>query len=161
MLTLALMLLAALAAPAEQADLPILEGPPDALNVRVIDGDTFAVGSERIRVRRMDAPELDGVCHAERFLAVMARRELATIVGVHYLRITPVARDQWGRLVAEVTVWDDNIDFDMFSDPDEPWPPPASGRSLAEIMIAAGVARTRMTDWCAETDAPPDVPPRS
>lgn len=43
----------------------------------VIDGDTLAIGSRRIRLTGFDAPELDGECEAERQKAREARAALS------------------------------------------------------------------------------------
>lgn len=43
----------------------------------VIDGDTLAIGSRRVRLTGYDAPELDGACEVERVRAREARAELS------------------------------------------------------------------------------------
>lgn len=70
----------------------------------VLDGDTFALGPERIRIMGMDAPELHPAhCARERDLGQKAKRRL-----VELLRTPPTlerhGRDHYGRTLAVVRV---------------------------------------------------------
>lgn len=100
-------------------------------DLRVIDGDTFAIGGETIRIVGLDAPELHGAhCRAEGMLAETARRMLVELLVAP--RIDRVGRDRYGRTLARVTIGD--------------------GRDVAAIMIAASLAVAydggRRIDWC-------------
>jgi len=68
---------------------------------RIIDGDTLEIVDAggirtRVRLRRLDAPELDepGGPHA--------RDALAERLGGQRVQVTPHARDRYGRLIADV-----------------------------------------------------------
>ena len=70
---------------------------------RVIDGDTIEIVDAggirtRVRFRRIDAPELDEVGGPEA-KAALEKRMLGKRV-----RVTPHARDRYGRLIADVVV---------------------------------------------------------
>lgn len=82
------------------------EPPPDNLpligTARVVDGDTLALGSTRIRLADIDAPERGQTCgeaaapwpcgaRAEARLVELARNEISC---------QPEDRDRWGRVVA-------------------------------------------------------------
>ena len=70
----------------------------------VVDGDTIRCGSERIRLLGIDAPELHG-CPRNRTCAPGggqdSKRSLERMMG-GALRIEPVTRDRYGRVVAQV-----------------------------------------------------------
>jgi micrococcal nuclease len=73
------------------------------LQVRAIDGDTLRVGSERIRLRGIDTPEmseLDGPA---------AKRRLEELLRGGSIRIVPRGRDVYDRLVADVFVNEQNV----------------------------------------------------
>ena len=77
--------------------------PPTYLVRRVIDGDTIEIVDAggirtRVRFRRIDAPELDQPGGPEA-KAALERRMLGKRV-----RVTPHARDRYGRLIADVAV---------------------------------------------------------
>jgi len=55
---------------------------PSETGMRVIDGDTFALAGETIRLAGVDAPELFAPkCDAERRLAKLAKARLAALLG--------------------------------------------------------------------------------
>lgn len=128
-------LAAVLAATATAATLHAVTGQSGA-TVRVIDGDTIAIGEETIRIENIDAPEMPGRadCQAEADLAMRAKAELSRIVTgvtVTLRRNQTRPRDQYGRTLAVVL---------------------ADGRDVAEPLIAAGLVRPwrgRSSDWCA------------
>ena len=71
--------------------------------IRPIDGDTFAYGSERIRIQGVNAPELADSGGFE------AAQRLASLLHDGAVRIVPKAIDKYGRTVAEVFVDDRNV----------------------------------------------------
>ena len=110
----------------------LLATPAAAQPVRAVDGDTLAIGTERVRVIGLDAPELHGQCPIEIALAREARDRRAMLVR-RGVRLSPRGRDRYGRLLAVV------LD--------------AQGRGVAAVMIAEGLARpydgrSRRQGWC-------------
>lgn len=102
--------------------------------VRVIDGDTFEYGGVRIRIADIDAPEVHGLCPDEIARAARATERMRTLLvaGPFELRALPDGRDEdrYGRKLRIVT---------------------RSGRSLGDMLVAEGLARTwtgRREPWC-------------
>ena len=86
------------------------------------DGDTFTIGTERVRLAGIDAPELDQTCRdGEREVACgrLAREELAGFLAGDAVRCEPEGRDRYGRLLARCRV---------------------DGHDLGRAMVAAGWA---------------------
>lgn len=105
-------------------------GSGDAVDV--IDGDTFDVGGQRIRIADIDTPEVKGPCAYERQLAARATTRMAELLGAGAFELHPIDRetDQYGRKLRVVT---------------------RDGRSLGDQMVAEGLARTwtgRRQPWC-------------
>ncbi|WP_454919269.1 thermonuclease family protein [Xanthobacter sediminis] len=118
--------------------------------VRVIDGDTIAVGAARYRLVGFDAPELHGRswCRAAEPLALAARERLREIVAggrldLHEItcacsrRTTGTRLCNYGRRCGTLR---------------------AAGRDVGEILIAEGLAhpyrfdtrhRARARGWCS------------
>lgn len=71
---------------------------------RVVDGDTFSVGAERIRLWGVDAPEGRQVCQDARGQGYRcgdtAREQLARLIGGQTLRCEVRDRDPYGRAVS-------------------------------------------------------------
>lgn len=120
---------------------------PDALSggFRIIDGDTFALGAETIRISNIDAPEMAprARCWAEARLARAATMELDRIreasPDLGRFQITREGKDRYGRTLARVT-------FDGETD-------------AGEIMIANGYASPwtgRRWDWCGAVNGDPN-----
>lgn len=102
--------------------------------VRVIDGDTFVYAGARIRIADIDTPEVHGRCPEESALAAQATRRLGVLLaqGPFELHRLPSGRDhdRYGRELRIVT---------------------RGGRSLGDVMVAEGLARTwtgRREPWC-------------
>ncbi|ESR22731.1 thermonuclease family protein [Lutibaculum baratangense] len=98
----------------------------------VIDGDTFRLGPEKIRIADIDTPELNGACPRERQLAVQARDRLQVLLGEGPFELKRGARDtdRYGRSLRTVT---------------------RDGRSLGAVLVAEGLAREwtgRRRGWC-------------
>jgi endonuclease YncB( thermonuclease family) len=131
-----------------RAILEAQEGPPPPVlqgsesrpirgggDVRVIDGDTFVYAGTRIRIADIDTPEVHGRCPAESALAARATRRLNGLLvqGPFELHSLPSGRDEdrYGRKLRIVT---------------------RAGRSLGDVLVAEGLARTwtgRRERWCA------------
>ena len=102
--------------------------------IRVIDGDTFDYGTLRVRIADIDTPELRGRCTYETDLAVRATTRLAALLADGGLELHPLPdgrdQDRYGRKLRIVT---------------------RNGRSLGDILVAEGLARTwtgRREPWC-------------
>ncbi len=98
----------------------------------VIDGDTLAIGPRRIRLTGYDAPEIDGLCEAERRLAQVAREELAAWLNLGAFELDGGAeppRDDYHRELRAAR---------------------RGGEELAETMIERELARRSRLDrgWC-------------
>ena len=80
-----------------------VERTVDSRQVHVVDGDTFRYGTERVRLRGIDTPELnepDGQA---------ARLRLEELLRSGPVRIVPHGRDVYDRTVADVFVNGQNI----------------------------------------------------
>ena len=117
---------------APQAGLPRATGARhDA--IYVFDGDTFTLGSERVRIAGIDAPETHpSRCADEARLGLAATQKLRQLLGSGTVRVSGEKIDKYGREVREVTV---------------------GGRDVAEIMIGEGLARSydgeKRLPWCS------------
>lgn len=71
---------------------------------RVVDGDTFSVGAERVRLWGVDAPEGRQVCQNDQGKAYacgdVARDQLVGLIGGRAVRCEVRDRDPYGRAVA-------------------------------------------------------------
>lgn len=74
------------------------EQPLDSSRIRVIDGDTFAYGAERIRIQNFNAAERSdpGGFEATQRLEILLRHGRVTMI--------PKATDIYGRIVAQIFV---------------------------------------------------------
>lgn len=120
----------------------VVPGPVEARVVAVVDGDTLVVSARiwlgqrietHVRIDGVDAPELRGRCRGERDLARAARTFVATRIGGEPVVLSDVRFGKYaGRVVARVET--------------------AAGEDLAEVLIAAGLARRydgrARRPWC-------------
>jgi micrococcal nuclease len=97
-----------------------LAAPAAADAVRVIDGDTIVHRGQAIRLMGMDAPEIHARCDAEADLAYRARLRLAQLLAPGFT-VERHGHDRYARVLAVVR--------------------DASGRDVADVMIAEGLAR--------------------
>lgn len=99
----------------------------------VVDGDTFWLRGEKIRIADINAPEThEAGCPAERALGERATRRLAQLLsaGAFELRVEGRATDRYGRQLRVVR---------------------RAGRSLGAQLVSEGLAepwRGRRSDWC-------------
>jgi micrococcal nuclease len=74
-----------------------------ATAIRVIDGDTVAIGAERIRLIGVDAPEVQGRCPAERAGAARASQFLRQLLATGgTVAVTRSGHDRYGRTLARL-----------------------------------------------------------
>jgi len=122
---------------AAQEGTPAFGGPgrssPVAVgSVRVIDGDTFDYGGDRIRIADIDTPELRGRCPTERVQAARATQRLRALLAAGPFELVRSGRDEdrYGRKLRVVV---------------------RGGRSIGDMLVAEGLARTwsgRREPWC-------------
>jgi endonuclease YncB( thermonuclease family) len=102
MLALAVLaLLIVLAARLDRTEPRSLEG-----RVTVNDGDSLTLGTERIRLRGIDAPEFDQTCHrngADYPCGRRAREALVSLIAGRQVSCTGRERDKYDRLLATCT----------------------------------------------------------
>lgn len=134
------------------AGAPIADGPDLALtgqaraalrlaDLRVIDGDTFELDGETIRIANIDTPEKPprAKCMAEAHLGDVATRGLADALGSGWETdgkgLAPSLRregkDQYGRTLARVSL--------------------TTGEDVGDLMVARAYAvrwSGRRADWC-------------
>lgn len=101
--------------------------------VRIIDGDTFDHGGTRVRIADIDTPEVRGRCPYETELAARATRRMRALLAAGPFELEPIPGrdvDRYGRKLRIVT---------------------RGGRSLGDMLVAEGLARTwsgRREPWC-------------
>jgi endonuclease YncB( thermonuclease family) len=99
----------------------------------VVDGDTFYIGGEKVRIAGIDAPETHpSRCADEARLGNAATEQLHALLNSGAVTMTPIDRDRdrYGRLLRNVAV---------------------NGADVGEAMISAGVARQYgqgRRSWC-------------
>lgn len=136
---------AALLRPQEAAPPNAFEAPPRALAaIRfgfchsgggddcVVDGDTFRLGGERIRIADIDTPETHPPrCAREAELGAAATRRLHALLNAGPVALQDHGQDRYGRRLAIVS---------------------RGGRSLGDSLVAEGLARPysggRRAGWC-------------
>lgn len=100
----------------------------------VVDGDTFWIAGEKVRIADINAPETrQAACPKERALGQRATLRLLGLLnaGPFTLELTGPATDRYGRALRVVRRGD---------------------RSLGEMLVNEGLAepwRGRRSDWCA------------
>jgi micrococcal nuclease len=68
----------------------------------VVDGDTFWISGEKVRLESIDAPEVNGACARERELAQRATRRLSEILAGENFRLVRNGQDRYRRTLARV-----------------------------------------------------------
>ncbi len=74
----------------------------ESWQVQAVDGDTIRYGTERIRLRGMNAPELSEPGGLE------AQQRLAELLSQGNINIIPHGQDVYGRMLADVFIGDRN-----------------------------------------------------
>jgi endonuclease YncB( thermonuclease family) len=101
----------------------------------VVDGDTFWLNGEKVRIADINAPETEqAACPAERAAGEAAKRRLLVLLnaGPFSLETGERDRDRYGRALRIVT---------------------RGGRSLGAQLVSEGHAepwRGRRSDWCTQ-----------
>lgn len=100
----------------------------------VVDGDTFWLNGQKIRVADIDTPEVSQPqCAAEKALGHRATERLVSLLNEGPFELSPIGnrdQDQYGRKLRVVT---------------------RHGRSLGDQLVSEGLARTwtgRRKPWC-------------
>ena len=117
MTTFALVVLLAIATVAGLVALSLRRAATLTATVRVVDGDTLAIGTTRVRVLGIDAPEMDTAAGRAAKAAAVA------LVAGQPVRLRVTGKDVYGRLLAHATT--------------------ADGHNLATALIRAGHATRR------------------
>lgn len=111
-----------------------IDGSSGAAGARiyVIDGDTFGIGSRRIRIANIDAPETHPPrCLDEARLGLAATDKLKALLSRGTVTMSGVGHDRYGRELAWVQV---------------------NGQDVGEAMIGARLARSygggKRQGWC-------------
>lgn len=98
----------------------------------VVDGDTFWLHGEKIRIADINAPETaQAQCPAERLRGEAAKHRLLTLLNAGPFELTGARADRYGRALRTVE---------------------RDGRSLGAQLVSEGLAepwRGRRSDWCA------------
>lgn len=88
--------------------------------VRVIDGDTLAIGSERIRLLGIDAPELAQTCRrsdgTDWGCGQAAAAALSAEIGGRSIQCERKDRDHYGRTIAICRVGDTDLNAQLVRD---------------------------------------------
>ena len=81
-----------------------------ASNIVIIDGDTIAVGRERIRILSIDTPEtFHSRCENELVLGLRAKQRLRELLDGGDVRIERDGQDRYGRTLANVFAGDIDV----------------------------------------------------
>lgn len=96
------------------------------MEVRVIDGDTIQLQSEKIRVLGIDAPEIKGNCSNEVLLAQQAKARLSDLISGDQIVIDRQGRDKYRRTLAKITL---------------------GNRDIGSILMSEGLARKWESKW--------------
>jgi micrococcal nuclease len=110
----------------------------DGRRAVIIDGDTFALGSERFRILNIDAPETRGSrCERELVLGLKAKERLAGLLRAGSVDVDRDGQDRYRRTLARVSV---------------------GGRDVGSILVSEGLAlpwqdgpearEARLRHWC-------------
>ena len=82
----------------------------------VIDGDTFWLDGEKIRIEGIDAPEVKGKCRHERQLAARATKRLSVLLSRQAIKIERNGKDRFGRTLVQVSTGRGEIGKAMIRD---------------------------------------------
>ena len=110
--------------------------PDGPRNTCVVDGDTFWLQGEKVRIADINAPETHSAqCPIEQQLGDRATSRLITLLNAGPFDLATAGsrdRDRYGRLLRVVT---------------------RRGRSLGQKLVAEGLAETwkgRRSSWCGD-----------
>ncbi len=123
---------------------------PGAATAVAIEGDTFLLSGERIKLVGVDAPEWRGPrCESELQLALRAKQRLAALLAEGRLKVERQGKDIYGDTMAHVSVDGRDIGATML---DEGLALPYQRGSAAKL--------SRLAEWCGSS-ASVQAPARS
>ena len=110
----------------------------DGRRAVIIDGDTIALGSERVRILNIDAPETRGSrCERELVLGLKAKERLAILLRAGWVDVERDGQDRYRRTLARLSV---------------------GGRDVGTVLVREGLAlpwqsgpeakEARLRHWC-------------
>lgn len=110
----------------------------DGSRLVIVDGDTFAHGSEKVRISNIDAPEsFCSRCEAELVAGLKAKERLAALLRSGLVVVDREGEDRYGRTLARVSV---------------------RGRDVGDTLVREGLAvpwrdgadawEERLRAWC-------------
>lgn len=94
-------LIGLLVPPAQAHDWHICK-PFEKRHTCIVDGDTFWLSGEKMRLFGVDTPEMDGRCQKERDLSQAATGHLQLLLSSGIIAITRHGQDDFGRTLVEV-----------------------------------------------------------
>lgn len=121
-------------------------------NARVIDGDSLALGAERIRLQGIDAPELDQRCVGKTGSYACGRQAAAALrqlIGQQSLACTGRQRDKYDRLLARCRAGQTEINSMMVK---TGWAISYGGYAAEEVLAK----QSRSGLWAGEFQRPQD-----
>lgn len=91
--------------------------------IHVVDGDTVMIGRERIRLERIDAPEVSHPrCRAEAEAGARAKRRLGELLAAGDVRVTRRGHDRYRRTLATLTTTDGDVGAALLAEGEAlPW----------------------------------------
>jgi endonuclease YncB( thermonuclease family) len=93
----------------------------DGRTAVILDGDTVAFGSERVRIVNIEAPGIsEPDCEREEIFALRSRQRLAELIRAGPVTIERLGRDHLGRTLARIILHD--------------------GRDVAALLVEEGLA---------------------
>ena len=93
----------------------------DGRTAIILDGDTVAFGSERVRIVNIEAPGIsEPDCEREEIFALRSRQRLAELIRAGPVTIERLGRDHLGRTLARIILPD--------------------GRDVATLLVEEGLA---------------------
>jgi endonuclease YncB( thermonuclease family) len=102
----------------------------------LIDGDTFVLDGERIRILEIDTPETRGAtCENELILGLKAKQRLRELLDSGPLTIVRENKDYWGRTLAYVYAGEVNVGEALLKE----------GHALPYVK---GKKARRTAQWC-------------
>ena len=89
---------------------PALAETFDGRRTIIIDGDTFCIGSERVRILNIDAPETRGShCERELVMGLRAKERLASLLRAGAVDVARSGEDRYRRTLARVSVGGNDV----------------------------------------------------
>ncbi len=120
---------------------------PAVAGVNIVDGDTFTIDGQIIRIENIDTPEsYHPRCEAELAKALDAKERLRQILGSGEVSVRPIGQDRYGRILAKVFAGGINVGKTLISE----------GHALP-YRSGASAKLDRLQVWCGASAALEDV----